>query len=159
VLAGGLTLVLLLGAHRVAAQTRADSTKSTPSGDSAATRSQDTSAAVTAPSGAPDSGAPRPAVPSPALPPPPVDSVLARACGSAPAGGSAPGLLAVVFKASAADSDRVAAAREVGGTLARGSGKEYVLIPVTGEAMRVAAARLIRLSSVSSLSEMPCPRP
>jgi hypothetical protein len=89
----------------------------------------------------------------------PVDTILATACRAAPAGKPAPGLLTVVFRAGTAESARVAAAREVGGTLAgmTASGEEYVRLSPESGPLVVAAARLIRLPPVTSVSEKSCP--
>jgi len=157
-LAGRLCLMPLMqvaGANVVAAQEIADSTLSSVPRDSAGPRTYDT--AFT------DTTSPRaPPPPRPALVvevPPPVDTVVARACDSAPPGTAAPGLLGVAFRVDASGSDRAAAAREVGGTLAEaGDGLEaYVLLPEDGQSARIAASRLIRLSSVSGVSEVSCP--
>jgi hypothetical protein len=151
-----IALTLVMGASGVAAQTVADSTLSAVASDSAGSRTADTAFIDSAASHATPAARPALVVEVP----PPVDTVVARACRSAAPGAAAPGLLAVAFRAHASESDRAAAAREVGGTLAKaGDGEEaYMRLPEDEEPVRIAASRLIRLSSVSGVSEIPCPR-
>ena len=76
-----------------------------------------------------------------------------------PPGRPAPGLLTVVFRAGTPDTARMAAAREVSGTLAgmTASGEDYVRLSPESGPLVVAAARLIRLPPVTSVSEKSCP--
>ena len=89
----------------------------------------------------------------------PVDTIVASACREAPAGRPAPGLLMVVFRAGTAESARVAAAKEVRGTLAgmAPSGEEYIRLSPESGPLAVAAANLIQLPPVTSVSEKSCP--
>jgi hypothetical protein len=90
---------------------------------------------------------------------PPVDTILATACKAGSPGKPAPGLLTVVFRPDTPDSARVAAVKEVSGTLAgmTASGEEYVRLTPESGPLVVAAARLIQLPPVTSVSEKSCP--
>ena len=89
----------------------------------------------------------------------PSDTTLARACAGEPAGGEAPGLLAVIFVAGTSERDRAAAAKAVGGTLAGSSpyGEDYVRIGVGAGPLTVVADQLIRQNPVKEVSPVPCP--
>jgi hypothetical protein len=152
-----VALVLVLGASSGAAQAAADSAKTVP-GDSLSRRGGDTASAATKDtSAAQRSGATGNVVP--VVTPPPVDSILATACKGASPGKAAPSLLTVVFRPGTPDSDRVAAMKEVSGTLAgmTASGEEYVRLTPESGPLVVAAARLIQVPSVTSVSEKSCP--
>lgn len=167
------TIALLLCTQGVAAQARADSTTTTvlgdsvkrgsdttgaaPSADTSGSRGQDSASAASSSAVAPSSPA---VAPPPIAVAAPVDSVLARACRTARPGAPAPGLLGVVFRAQTPDSERVKAAREVGGELAgvAASGEDYVRLSGNAGPLRIAAARLIRVSPVASVTEVLCPR-
>jgi hypothetical protein len=125
--------------------------------DSLLRQPTDTALAATKDTSAAQRPAPKGAVPAPV--PTPVDSILATACRGAPAGKPAPGLLTVVFRAGTPETDRVAAAKEIGGALAgmTASGEEYVRLSAESGPLPVAAARLIRLPPVTSVSEKSCP--
>jgi hypothetical protein len=147
------------GGHALAAQVSADSAiRAAPAAlDSAAPPAADSGVAAVDSAASAVTTRPRPALVVNV--PPQVDTVVARACESASAGSWAPNLLGVVFRAEASESDRTAAAREVGGTLVgRGDGREaYIHLPENSVSVRVAASRLIRLTTVSGVSEVSCP--
>ncbi len=151
-----LIALILSGGQSLAAQATADSAISAISGDSAELPAADSNAAVA------DSAAPPEPSPQPALVvnvPPPVDPVVERACRSVSAGSSAPNLIGVVFRAEATDSDRTAAAREVGGTLVAAAREReaYISLPDDRVPVRTAASKLIKVSAVSGVSEVTCP--
>lgn len=89
----------------------------------------------------------------------PADTTLARACAGEPAGGEAPGLLAVIFVPGTSERDRAAAAKAVGGTLAGSSphGEDYVRLGVGAGPLTVVADQLIRQNPVKEVSPVPCP--
>jgi hypothetical protein len=89
----------------------------------------------------------------------PTDTTLARACAGEPAGGEAPGLLAVIFATGTSEGDRAAAAKAVGGTLAGSSpyGEDYVRLAAGAAPLTVVADRLIRQNPVKEVSPVPCP--
>lgn len=119
-----------------------------PVGDSArAPASQASPAAPAAPAAPP---------PSPAA----MDSVLAAACAG---GGLAANLLVVLFTPTAADSDRVALAKAVGGRLAGPAdavraGGYYLLIP-NADLDPTVADRVIRYPTVQEVGPVSCPSP
>ena len=95
--------------------------------------------------------------PSPAA----MDSVLAAAC--AGGGGLAANLLVVLFTPTAADSDRVALAKAVGGKLAGPAeavraGGYYLLIP-NADLDPTVADRVIRYPTVQEVGPVSCPSP
>lgn len=97
------------------------------------------------------------AAPSPA----PTDSVLAAAC--ADGGGLAANLLVVLFVATAADSDRVALAKAVGGKLvgpadAVRPGGYYLQLP-NADLDPTVADRVIRYPVVQEVGPVSCPSP
>ena len=97
--------------------------------------------------------------PAPAPSPPPMDSVLAAAC--AGGGGLAANLLVVLFTPTAAESDRVALAKVVGGTLAGPAdavraGAYYLLIP-NADLDPTVADRVIRYPTVQEVGPVSCP--
>jgi hypothetical protein len=101
----------------------------------------------------------QPAAPAPAPSPPPMDSVLATAC--AGGGGLAANLLVVLFTPTAADSDRIALAKAVGGTLAGPAdavraGAYYLLIP-NADLDPAVADRVIRYPTVQEVGPVSCP--
>ena len=105
-----------------------------------------------------------PAAPAaPAAPPPSpaaMDSVLAAACAG---GGLAVNLLVVLFIPTAADSDRVALAKAVGGRLAGPAdavraGGYYLLIP-NADLDPTVADRVIRYPTVQEVGPVSCPSP
>ncbi|HEY8259463.1 MAG TPA: hypothetical protein VIG08_17525 [Gemmatimonadales bacterium] len=153
-----IALALVFGAPGLAAQAIGDSTMSTVPPDSVTVGVADTSASPAGSIAPPPATGSRPAMVVEV--PPAVDTVVARACGGAAPGTSAPGLIGVVFRAHATEGDRAAAAREVGGTLANaGDGsKAYIQLPDGGVPVRTAASRIIQLSWVSGVSEISCPR-
>jgi hypothetical protein len=130
--------------------------------DSAGTGSAGTDSAAVAPRDTlprqgPDSAAP-PARPAPP-PPAPVDSALGAACGGT--AGDRPDLLLVTFRPFTTDSERSAAAREVGGTVIGMSqhaapGSWYLLVPGSARDPTV-ADRLILLSPVLEVGATRCP--
>ncbi|HSB52956.1 MAG TPA: hypothetical protein VLD58_01310, partial [Gemmatimonadales bacterium] len=89
------------------------------------------------------------------------DTLLASACGDAPAGSEAPGLLAVLFRSRTAEEVRHAAAKQVGGTIAGESneGENYVRFPPDAGAPSAVADRLIRMGPVIRVSPVACPGP
>ena len=100
-----------------------------------------------------------PAAPQPS--PAAMDSVLAAAC--AGGGGLAANLLVVLFTPTAADSDRVALAKAVGGTLAGPAeavraGGFYLLIP-NADLDPTVADRVIRYPTVQEVGPVSCPSP
>ena len=108
---------------------------------------------------APTSPPPAPAAPSP--PPTPTDSVLAAAC--ADGGGLAANLLVVLFAPTAADSDRVALAKAVGGKLAGPAdairdGGYYLQIP-NADLDPTVADRVIQYATVQEVGPVSCPSP
>ena len=110
---------------------------------------------VAAQARADSAAAPQAAAPPPA---PPVDTVLVRACQYGKNGGSAPGVLGVLFRARSTDKERAAAAAEVGGKVIPLGGREaYVRIQEHGMSLRDASGRLIGSRAVSAVSEIPCP--
>jgi hypothetical protein len=124
--------------------------------DSAGRASADTARKVT-----PDSA--RRATPPTAAPPPsaPSDSVLAAAC--AQGGSLAANLLVVLFTPTASDSDRVALAKAVGGTLAGPAdavraGGYYLQVP-NGDLDPTVADRVIRYPTVQEVGPVSCPSP
>lgn len=88
------------------------------------------------------------------------DSLLASACGDAPPGSEAAGLLAVLFRARTTAEVRRTSAKQVGGTIAGESdeGETYVRFPPDAGAPSAVADRLIRLSPVIRVSPVACPR-
>ncbi len=89
-----------------------------------------------------------------------MDSVLAAACAG---GGLAANLLVVLFTPTAADSDRVALAKAVGGRLAGPAdavraGGYYLLIP-NADLDPTVADRVIRYSTVQEVGPVSCPSP
>jgi len=142
-----------------------DTTRPTPSDttrpaapDSAARGSSDS---VRAPAPAAQSSPAAPAAAAPAPSPAPMDSVLAAAC--ADGGGLAANLLAVLFVATAADSDRVALAKAVGGKLAGPAdavraGAYYLQIP-NADLDPTVADRVIRYPTVQEVGPVSCPSP
>ncbi len=105
----------------------------------------------------------QPAPAAPAAPPPSpaaMDSVLAAACAG---GGLAANLLVVLFTPTVADSDRVALAKAVRGTLAGPAdavraGGYYLLIP-NADLDPTVADRVIRYSTVQEVGPVSCPSP
>ena len=89
------------------------------------------------------------------------DTLLASACGDAPGGSEAPGLLAVLFRARTTEEVRHAAAKQVGGTIAGESdeGEDYVRFPPDAGPPSAVADRLIRLGPVMRVSPVACPGP
>ena len=104
-----------------------------------------------------------PAPAAPAAPPPSpaaMDSVLAAACAG---GGLAANLLVVLFTPTAADSDRLALAKAVGGRLAGPAeavraGGYYLLIP-NADLDPTVADRVIRYPTVQEVGPVSCPSP
>lgn len=89
---------------------------------------------------------------------PPVDSTLLQACSYGKGGGSAPGVLGVLFQKRATDEQRKAAAATVGGTLIPLGGREaFVRVKESGMSLRDASAKLIGAPAVAGVSEVPCP--
>ncbi len=89
-----------------------------------------------------------------------MDSVLAAACAD---GGLAANLLVVLFTPTAADSDRVALAKAVGGRLAGPAdavraGGYYLLIP-NADLDPTVADRVIRYPTVQEVGPVSCPSP
>jgi hypothetical protein len=89
------------------------------------------------------------------------DSVLAAAC--AQGGGLAANLLVVLFTATASDSQRVALAKAVGGTLAGPAdavraGATYLQVP-NGDLDPTVADRVIRYPMVQEVGPVSCPSP
>ncbi len=105
----------------------------------------------------------QPAPAAPAAPPPSpaaMDSVLAAACAG---GGLAANLLVVLFTPTVADSDRVALAKAVRGTLAGPAdavraGGYYLLIP-NADLDPTVADRVIRYPTVQEVGPVSCPSP
>lgn len=102
-----------------------------------------------------------PAADAPAAAAPPVisDSVLAAAC--AQGGSLAANLLVVLFTPTAADSDRVALAKAVGGTLAGPAdavraGGYYLQLP-NADLDPTVADRVIRYPTVQEVGPVSCP--
>jgi hypothetical protein len=155
-----LGAALIFGGSVGHAQASGDSAKAQPN-DSLARAKTDPALGGTQDSAAAQPGPQQPtqasAIPAPVAAP--VDSIVAAACHEAPPGKPAPGLLTVVFRPGTPDTARVAAAREVSGTLAgtTASGEEYVRLSPESGPLAVAAARLIRLPPVTSVSEKSCP--
>jgi hypothetical protein len=89
------------------------------------------------------------------------DTLLAAACGDAPAGTEAPGLLAVLFRARTTAEVRSASAKQVGGMIAGESaeGESYVRFPADAGAPAAVADRLIRLGPVMRVAPVACPEP
>jgi hypothetical protein len=89
------------------------------------------------------------------------DTLVASACGDAPAGSEAPGLLAVLFRARTTEEVRHAAAKQVGGTIVGESdeGENYVRFQPDAGAPSAVADRLIRLGPVMRVSPVACPGP
>ncbi len=154
-----ITAAMIFGTSVGYAQTSGDSAKAQPN-DSLARAKPDTSHGTKDTAAAP-SGAQQPTQASvvPARAAAPVDSILAAACREERPGKPAPGLLTVVFRPGTPDTARVAAAREVKGTLAgtTASGEDYIRLSPESGPLVVAAARLIRLPPVTSVSEKSCP--
>jgi len=146
---------LVFGATVCSAQANVDSTKA-QTNDSLPRQGTDT-----AQSAAKDtSAAQRPVATesAPARAAAPVDSILLTACRGALAGRPAPGLLTVVFRAGTPDTARAAAAKAVSGALVvTTTGEEYVQLSPESGPLPVAAARLIQLPPVTSVSEKSCP--
>ncbi len=91
---------------------------------------------------------------------PPVDSTLLKACSYGKGGGSAPSILGVLFQKRSTDEQRKAAAASVGGTLIPLGGREaFVRVKEGGMSVRDASGRLIGVSAVAAVSEVPCPAP
>jgi hypothetical protein len=89
---------------------------------------------------------------------PPVDSTLIKACSYGKGGGSAPGLLGVLFQKRSTDEQRKAAAATVGGTLIPLGGREaFIRVKERGMSVRDASAKLIGVAAVAAVSEVPCP--
>ncbi len=155
-----VSAALIFGGSVGHAQASGDSAKAQPN-DSLARAKTDTTVGGAKDSAAAQPGPQQPtqASAAPARAAAPVDSILAAACREAPPGRPAPGLLTVVFRAGTPDTARVAAAREVSGTLAgmTASGEDYVRLSPESGPLVVAAARLIRLPPVTSVSEKSCP--
>jgi len=91
----------------------------------------------------------------------PTDSVLAAAC--AQGGGLAANLLVVLFTPTASDSERVALAKAVGGTLAGPAdavraGGYYLQIP-NADLDPTVADRVIRYPVVQEVGPVSCPSP
>jgi hypothetical protein len=157
----------------------ADTTRATPSDTTRRTTPSDTTRRAT-PSdttravdstarGAGDSvRVPAPAAPTapataagPSPSPAPMDSVLAAAC--ADGGGLAANLLVIVFAPTAADSDRVALAKAVGGRLAGPAdavraGGYYLQVP-NADLDPTVADRVIRYPTVQEVGPVSCPSP
>ena len=121
---------------------------------------------TTRPDSARNAPAAMPKAPSPPPPPPPtpVDPVVARACGDAAPGESAPDLLGVVFiRASSPESrDEVIAA--VGGKRLAGAAEDefqYIQVAAGGSEFRLRAIadKLIRFREVSEVGPIGCPAP
>jgi hypothetical protein len=88
----------------------------------------------------------------------PVDSTLIKACSYGKGGGSAPGVLGVLFQKRSTDEQRKAAAATVGGTLIPLGGREaFVRVKENGMSLRDASAKLIGAPAVAGVSEIPCP--
>jgi hypothetical protein len=88
----------------------------------------------------------------------PVDSTLLKACSYGKGGGSAPGLLGVLFQKRSTDEQRKAAAASVGGTLIPLGGREaFVRVKEGGMSLRNASDKLIGAVGVAGVSEVPCP--
>jgi hypothetical protein len=165
-----VVVVLLLTLSRlVAAQTPSDSARAAATADSLR-RATGESTAPAAP-GAPTADRVPPAlgpgsaqtdpatIPLNVGPAQPTDTTLARACTGEPAGGEAPGLLAVIFTPGTSERDRAAAAKAVGGTLAGSSpyGEDYVRLAVGAGPLTAVADQLIRQNPVKQVSPVPCP--
>jgi hypothetical protein len=89
---------------------------------------------------------------------PPADSTLLKACSYGKSGGSAPGVLGVLFQKRSTDEQRKAAASSVGGTLIPLGGREaFVRVKEGGMSLRDASAKLIGVAAVAGVSEIPCP--
>jgi len=93
--------------------------------------------------------------------PAPTDNVLAAAC--ADGGGLAANLLVVLFAPTAADSDRVALAKAVGGKLAGPAdairaGGYYLQIP-NADLDPTVADRVIQHATVQEVGPVSCPSP
>lgn len=146
---------LVLAARAGSAQVSTDSAKAQTTdsvprqgSDSVRPPTNDTTTAQRPTSGA---APPRPATPT--------DTLLANACRETLPGRPAAGLLTVVFRAGTPDSARVSAAKEVSGTLVQipETGEEYVRLSPESGPLVLAAAKLIRLPPVTSVSEKSCP--
>lgn len=155
-----ITAAIIFGTSVGYAQTSGDSAKAQPH-DSLARVKSDTAHAATKDTAAAPSGAQQPTQASaePARAAAPVDSILAAACREERPGKPAPGLLTVVFRPGTPDTARITAAREVKGTLAgtTASSEDYIRLSPESGPLVVAAARLIRLPPVTSVSEKSCP--
>ena len=145
------------------ARAGSDTTRATPSdttrsaGPDSAARAASDSVRAPAPAAPPSQAAPAAPPPSQA----PADSVLAAAC--ADGGGLAANLLVVLFVATAADSDRVALAKAVGGTLAGPAdavraGAYYLQVP-NADLDPTVADRVIRYPTVQEVGPVSCPSP
>ncbi len=89
---------------------------------------------------------------------PPADPTLLKACSYGKGGGSAPGVLGVLFQKRSTDEQRKAAAATVGGTLIPLGGREaFVRVKENGMSLRDASAKLIGAPAVAGVSEVPCP--
>jgi hypothetical protein len=147
---------LILGGSVGHAQASGDSARAQPN-DSLARAKADTAAGGTKDSAAAKQAAQPSAAPARAAAP--VDSILAAACRETLPGRPAPGLLTVVFRPGTPDTARIGAAKAISGTLSgtTASGEEYVRLSPESGPLVLAAARLIELPPVTSVSEKSCP--
>jgi len=168
--AGGTIVVAAVAlsvATRLHAQTTADSGKGTAArsdtsaagyGDSSRQPGVDTSRATPSPdtarraaSDSASSALPQPGIPS--------DSVLSVTCRSMRAGSVAPGLLLVLFRDSTTQKDRSAAVTRAGGAVAGEApgGGQYVRLASDSMSARTLADQLVLDPAVASVAERTCP--